>query len=501
MNRRTLAGLILLAWLGSLGWLVQRQYGTGPARAETASRWPVPPGSAFLAVRLGDRQVGLASATVDTLGDSLRVSDLTTIDLPALDRTPRRTSARVVALYSRGLQLLRWQADVLTEQGRIATEGQVSGDTLLTEILTATGAAPETLQVRLRRPVILPGAITLVVASRRLPRVGDRLNLEVYDPLDHEVRLARLQVTAESLFTVADSAEFSPDLRRWAAAHSDTVRAWRLDGAEAGLPVSRWIDAAGLPVRVEHPLGAVLDRSAFELVQTNFRAQQRAPWDTAASAPDLRRWGGIPARRAALRALASRQGGRPMLQPIPDGMAGGGQSWSADTLGLDSATADDSLAPPPPVAEPLLSDDGTLAREAARIVGAERRPEAMARRLNEWVRRSITVREGPGQAPAPLTLARRAGSPSERLSLLVGLARTAGLRCRRVWGLALVDGRWQLRGWAEVWTDRWLALDPDVAALPPGANRVRLATGGQPRLLDLAVGAGALRLQVLEDDR
>ncbi len=501
MNRRTLAGLILLAWLGALGWLVQRQYGTGTARSESASRWPVPPGSAFLAVRLGDRQIGLASATVDTLGDSLRVSDLTTIDLPALDRTPRRTSARVVAMYSRGLQLLRWQADVLTEHGRVATEGSVSGDTLLTEILTAAGEAPETLQVRLRRPVILPGAITLVVASRRLPRVGDKLNLEVYDPLDHEVRLARLQVTADSLFTVADSAEFSPDLRRWVAVHSDTVRAWRLDGADAGLPVSRWIDAAGLPVRVEHPLGATLDRSAFELVQTNFRAQQRAAWDTTGSAPDLRRWGGLPARRPGLRAVASRQGGRPMHRPVPEGMTGAGQSWSADTLGLDSTLAEDSLTPMPPVAEPLLADDGTLAREAAAIIGTERRPEVMARRLNDWVRRSITLREGPGQGPATITLARRTGSRAERLGLLVGLARTAGLRARRVWGLALVEGRWQQRGWAEVWADRWLAVDPDVVAVPPGADRVRLATGSQPRLLDLAVGAGALRLQVLEDNR
>ncbi|MBK6421233.1 MAG: transglutaminase domain-containing protein [Gemmatimonadetes bacterium] len=501
MSRRTLAGLILLAWFGALGWLVQRQYGPGPGGAESAARWPVPPGSAFLAVRLGDRQIGLATATVDTLGDSLRVSDLTTIDLPAVDTTPRRTSARVVAMYSRGLQLLRWQADVLTEQGRVASEGTVSGDTLLTEIVTAAGATPETLQVRLRRPVILPGAITLVVASRRLPRVGDKLNLEVYDPLDHEVRLARLQVTAESLFTVADSAEFSPDLRRWAAVHSDTVRAWRLDGAEAGLPVARWIDAAGMPVRVEHPLGATLDRSAFELVQTNFRAQQRAYWDTTVAAPDLRRFGGLPARRGTLRAVASRQGGRPMHLPIPAGMAGAGQAWRADTLGRDTTMADDSLAPMPPVAEPLLADDGTLAREAAAIVGAERRPEVMARRLNDWVRRSITVREGPGQAPAAVTLARRRGSPAERISLLVGLARTAGLRARRVWGLALVEGRWQQRGWVEVWADRWLAVDPDVAAIPPGADRVRLATGGQPRLLDLAVGAGALRLQVLEDDR
>ena len=116
MNRRTLAGIILLLWVGALGWLVQREYLAGRGPAETATSWPVPPGAAFQAVRLGERQVGLASIAVDTVGDSLRVVSLTTLDLPSADTAnPRRTSERVVAIYSRRLQLLRWQTDLLTE--------------------------------------------------------------------------------------------------------------------------------------------------------------------------------------------------------------------------------------------------------------------------------------------------------------------------------------------------------------------------------------------------
>jgi hypothetical protein len=60
------------------------------------------------------------------------------------------------------------------------------------------------------------------------------------------------------------------------------------------------------------------------------------------------------------------------------------------------------------------------------------------------------------------------------------------------------DGRWQLHPWVEIHTGTWMPVDPAT----PGratANRVRLAVGGEARLLDLVVRAGRLRLRVLED--
>ena len=55
MKRRTLATLILAAWVGALGWLAERHY-LGTEGGDSASRWPVPPGAAFHAIRFGDRQ-------------------------------------------------------------------------------------------------------------------------------------------------------------------------------------------------------------------------------------------------------------------------------------------------------------------------------------------------------------------------------------------------------------------------------------------------------------
>lgn len=498
MNRRTLAGIILLLWVGALGWLVQREYLTGRGPAETATSWPVPPGAAFQAVRLGERQVGLASIAVDTVGDSLRVVSLTTLDLPSADTAnPRRTSERVVAIYSRRLQLLRWQTDLLTEQGRVTSTGAVLGDTLLREVVLPAEGTPDTIRLTLRRPVILPSAIPLVLVSRGIPRTGDKLNLEVFDPLDHELRVERMQVTAESLFTIPDSAEFSNNLRRWTVAHRDTVRAWRLEGESQGLPIARWVDGTGLTVRVVHPFGTVLERSAFELVQTNFRLHPPAPWDTSAAAPALLDGGGDPDRRPGLRAVASLAGGRP-LPGLPPGLTGGWQGWEGDTLVIpDSATAD-TLPHHFPVAEPLLADDGSLAATAATILGGETRPDQQGRLLADWVARRITLRRGPDLTTAVATLARGTGTAAERNLLLAGLARAAGRPARLVWGLARRDGRWQLTGWVELGGARWTAADHGQ---PGGAARVRLAFGPEPRLLDLALRAGALRLTVLEDAR
>ncbi|MDX2123169.1 MAG: hypothetical protein SF070_19180, partial [Gemmatimonadota bacterium] len=99
---------------------------------------------------------------------------------------------------------------------------------------------------------------------------------------------------------------------------------------------------------------------------------------------------------------------------------------------------------------------------------------------------------------AGATLARGSGTAAERNLLLAGLARAAGRPSRLVWGLERRDRRWRLAGWVELGGARWTAADPGPIG---GTARVRLAFGPEPRLLDLALRAGALRLTVLEDAR
>jgi len=497
MGRRTAAVVILGAWGIALGWLAERHY-LRASGGERSSRWPVPPGSAYHTIRLADRQYGLTSLTIDTLPEGLRVTELATVDLPPVQAgTSRRTSLRIEALYTRALQLKGWRCDLLTESGRRSGTGIVDGDTLLTVINRAGDEPAETLTVRLRRPIILPSAIPLVAASRGLPRPGSRLNLEVYDPVEDELRTDRLTVATESVFVVPDSAEFSETLGRWRVAHADTVRAWRIDGVEHGLPLSRWVDAAGMTVRIDHHLGARIDRSAFELVNTNYRALPPPLWDTSAAAPSLLSGGGVDAPGTSLTVLAHLAPNAPLPTSVP-GLEGGWQWRSADTLRVAPRAGGDTIPETTSEAEVRLGESPTLLSTVRRVAGTERRPEALTRALTDWVGRTITLRGGPGGSSAASVMARRSGTPEERVTLLVAMVRVAGLTARPVWGVVLRGGRWHLAPWAEVHTGAgWVPVDPSARGTAR-VDRIRLATGGEPRLLDLILRAGRLRLEVLE---
>ncbi len=499
-SRRTLVLLVLGAWILALGWLVQRSV-FAPKRESTLARWPVPPGSSFLAIRNAERQIGLSSLTVDTLAEGMRVTDLTTIDLPQVTpKVARRTSARIEALYSRRFELRGWQADLLSESGRTLSQGVVAGDTLLTIVNTSRGLPPETLTVALRRPVVLASAAPLVLASRGLPRVGDKANIEVYDPLDHEIRIEYLTVTRESTLTVPDSALYNEALQRWSVAHLDTLRAWRVDAMVHGLPVRRWIDAAGMPVLAEMPLGTTIERSAFELANTNFRALPLPRWDDKPTAPDFFTHAGAdPAEVLGTRVvLLADARGTPLPPEIP-GLIGGGQQRMGDTLrfGPTAPDPDDSLllALPPRVA--LTQPSAELAGLARQISGKEFRPLFQARLLRAWVQRTITLRDDDGIPSAQRVLRARQGNAQDRAVLLAGLLQAADLPARLCWGLVRERDRWRLHSWVELWADGWTTLDPaqkDDAVQPA---RIRLATGGRARFLDLALLAGQLRLDLI----
>ncbi len=499
-GRRTLVLLVLGAWILALGWLVQRT-SFAPKREGTLARWPVPPGSSFLAIRNAERQIGLSTLTVDTLAEGMRITELFTIDLPQVTpKVARRTAARIEAIYSRRFELRGWQTDLLSESGRAISQGLVSGDTLLTIVNTSRGIPPETLTVALRRPVVLPGAVPLVIASRGLPRVGDQANVEVYDPLDHEIRIEHLAVARESTLTVPDSALYNETLQRWSVAHLDTLRAWRVDATVHGLPVRRWIDATGMTVLAEMPLGVTIERSAFELANTNFRALPLPRWDDKPTAPDFFTHAGAdPADLLGTRVvLLAHARGTPLPPEIP-GLSGGGQQRAGDTLRLGPVAADpgDSLvlALPPRVA--LTQPSAELIDQARQISGKETRPLFQARLLRAWVQRTITLRDDGGIASAQRILRARQGNAQDRAVLLAGLLQAADLPARLCWGLVRERDRWRLHPWVEVWTDGWTTLDPAQKDDGSAPARIRLATGGRARFMDLALLAGQLRLDLI----
>jgi hypothetical protein len=343
--------------------------------------------------------------------------------------------------------------------------------------------------------------VPLVAASRGLPRPGSKLNVEVFDPIEGELRVERLSIAAESVFVVPDSAEFNDQIRRWEVAHSDTVRAWRLDWSDHGLPARLWVDGTGMPVRVVNRVGTVLERSAFEMVQANFRMRAPPAYDTTANAPRyLQSATAAPVRQqmAIIAQLA------PELTSLPRGIGPLSEGWQVqvgDTffVGRRDTTIPDSATSANQPLWSMASPDSAVAAETRAIIRGTTEPARIAELLATAVRQRIKPRQGEVQYSPGRVLAEKQGSEQERVNLLVAMATAAGLRARPVWGLVLLDGRWVQRPWAEIWTDSWTPYDPAT----PGhdAGRFRLATSGNSRFLSLVARAGRVRVRLLEEQR
>ncbi|MGH7673981.1 MAG: hypothetical protein ACREMV_01810, partial [Gemmatimonadales bacterium] len=275
MTRARWAGAILAVWGLTLAWLVRREVfrPTDTRLAEAA--FAVAPEAAYYRVDVGGRQVGFASSMIDTLPDSLRVSDLIVLDVPVLGRM-QRTTARSVAMLSRTLRLGSLMVRVESDAGRYWARGSVVSDSVLRLVIT-TGVDSQVTRLPAREAVVLSSLLPLRLALGGQLRRGQTHQLRVFDPATLGLRRAAVSVDAESLFVVPDSAEYDSTAMAWVPAHFDSLRTVRIDEVVGGVRMRAWADAAGRLARAESPGGLVVERSAFEIAYENFRRRDVAP--------------------------------------------------------------------------------------------------------------------------------------------------------------------------------------------------------------------------------
>ena len=236
----------------------------------------VVPGAEYYAVSQGGRQIGFASSTIDTSATGIQVTDYLRADLQA-DGAGRPATARTVAMLSRSLKLRQFHFELGPALGGLRVTGTIDGDSLLT--LVAGGASPDTQRLRLERPMLLPTVVPMVLALAESPDVGQSYTFAVFDPVALRPRDMTVRVAAESLFVVVDSAALDSRAGRFAPAHQDTVRAWRIEQTDGG-PLSGWIDQKGRLVEATRYGKLALRRTAFEIAYENWvstaRRQPRA---------------------------------------------------------------------------------------------------------------------------------------------------------------------------------------------------------------------------------
>src|SRR5581483_9003662 len=157
-----------------------------------------------------------------------------------------------------------------TEGAPIRATGDVQGDTVLVlQIQSGNDKATEQ-RVPLHGPVLLPTLVPLAVGLGERPKVGKHYVLPIFDPASMSPKDVGLDVKAESLFILNDSAVFDSTTSRWRGDRPDTVRAWQVT-ADASGGFSGWIDEQGRIVETTQ-LGFELRRMPYEVAFENWRA-------------------------------------------------------------------------------------------------------------------------------------------------------------------------------------------------------------------------------------
>jgi transglutaminase superfamily protein len=517
VTRRRWAVAILVAWGLSLGWLVKRVYfrSTGARLAEAALS--VPPGAIFYRLEVGGQQIGFASTTVDTLTDSIRVTDQLVLDAAALGHV-HRTIARSTAIVNRALRLQHVDATFDGDGAAYAARAVLGADSTLTVTL-ASGADTQATRLRLARPIVLPSLLALRLAFGGELKTGSTFALRVFDPMLLDARDVTLRVAAETTLVVADSADYDSTAMAWVAVRFDTLPAFRIEQETGGLSGSLWIDAQGHVVRATTATGYTLQRTAFEIAYENFRHRDTTRLARASASSE-------PGDIVAATALAA--GARPRRDADAPAEArfrlrlgtdsgpfagfaisGGRQQLAGDTLVVrrEGPTQLAARYRLPSFDTTLLaflnpealieSTNPRIQAQARVILQRQRDPAAAAALLTHWVHEHVASAASAGMPSAVQTLETRRGDCDERTVLYVALARAAGLPARTAAGLLSVDGRFYYHAWAEVYLGDWVAVDPTFDQFPADAAHLRLSVGGLARRVELARVIGKLTFEAL----
>jgi hypothetical protein len=504
INRRAMVGgAIIAAWLVGLALLVRREFFRPRFERLAEAALRVTPGPVFYGVMQGNRQIGFASSTIDTAETTIVVADYFVADLPIGGKAHRAT-ARTNVTLSRGLRLMQFDLSLDTEGAPIRADGRVDGDSLLILTIASGTARPDTQRIHLTGPTLFPTLVPLALALGDRPKVGKHYVLPVFDPVKMAPRDVGLDVRAESLFVINDSAVLNATAGRWRGVKPDTLRAWRVTADSAG-GFSGWIDEQGRVVTTTQ-LGFELRRLPYEVAFENWRldvADAEVTGDR-----DILETTAIAANKlmgTRVGALKVRFSGVQLRGYDLDGQR---QRLSGDTLTIVPESDSDLVTserlpmnrrnPSDTRAEPLIqSDDPRIIRLARRIAAGENDPRIVAKRLNTWVHDSIRDRITFGVPSALQVLRTRTGDCNEHTQLFVALARAVGLPARIAAGLAYLDGKFYYHAWPEILLGDWVAVDPTFGQFPADAAHLRFVVGGLARQTELLRLMGNLKIDVL----
>ena len=247
-DRRVLAAAVLICWVVGIVVLAQRRHEISDADLLSRGALRLEPATYFYAVSQDSRPIGYASSAIDTTAGGFTSRDI--VRARALIAGDSQSfTASATAYLTRGFALDSFALSVGGARAPFRMRGK-----------------PEP-----HYGVLLPSLAPIALMLMREPRVGATTQRWLFNAVARRVERVTLTIAAESLFRVVDSASFDSARRFWVAAHTDTIRAWKI--ATPSRAISAWVDSQGRIVSASEPGGTTLTRTAYEIATLNPKLQ------------------------------------------------------------------------------------------------------------------------------------------------------------------------------------------------------------------------------------
>jgi transglutaminase-like putative cysteine protease len=488
---RPLSVLVLLAWIGTMGALVDREYlQPSPVNLATdLARYG--PTAVWRGVYYRGEKIGFTVSQTARTEDGFELRENGRLQMLLLGQDTAAT-LRTVARVDRNFALRSFEFALDPGTGATEVRGRVEEQPgpkpyRLVLDITSAGATRSEVRELTEAPVMTLNVARMLASGRLVP--GTRHQWSILDPATLRHAPLTVAVGSRSIVRAAET----------------VVPAFRVDMEFQGLRTTSWITDTGDIVREESPMGLITVRETPERAR-GLATSSRMQADllrTAAVVPIMRQRIDEPRD---VRRIRLQLDGAPLPQEDLDGA---GQSADGNVLDIVDAqllrpgphdrAAGQYLSP-----EPLIESDApeikAEAERAVRGASTDRmRAERLTRHVNDLIDKKPTI-----SLPSALDVLRtRVGDCNEHTALYVAMARAVGLPSRIAVGLVFMRGAFYYHAWAEVYVREggrgmWLPVDPTFNQFPADATHVRLARGGLERQVDVLPLIGRLRMTVLD---
>ena len=465
---RPLAILALVAWIATMGVVIDRSYlqassrnlATDLARYGTTAQWR--------GVYYRGEKIGFTVSQVQATDEGFELHEDGRLQFALLGATTAailKTSAQV----DRSFALKSFSFSLDPGTGPTSIKGVLTGLDLSLEIGNASGSRSET------RHLAEAPALMLSVGRRLAAEglvAGTKKQWMVFDPA-----------------TMKNApVDMSIGPREIVRGGSRPIPAFKVEMTFSDLTTTSWVTDTGEIVREESPMGLITIVETQEQA-TALAVSSRMREDmlqAAAIVPEMPRGRPIVESRDVKKIRLQMRG----VDLSAADVWGDGQKLDGDAIELIDPR--DFTASPAPAdlqrylqPEPFIESDAPEIKAAAErmvagVSGVRDRAERLTREVNALIDKKPTV-----SLPSALEVLRtKVGDCNEHTALYVALARSIGIPARINVGLVYIHGAFYYHAWPEVYIDEgnnrgtWLPVDPTLNQFPTDATHLRLARGG-----------------------